>query len=63
MMDEQLKAQFITQYSNDNWPIYKSMVLVYPDVIDAAVFLSGPSEPPEDTALPTKSKLISASNF
>ena len=49
MMDEQLKAPFITQYSKDNWSIYKMMVLAYVDVIDAAEFLSGPLEPPVDT--------------
>ena len=49
MMDEQLKAPFITQYSKDNWPIYKTMVLAYADVIDAAEFLLGPAEPPEDS--------------
>ena len=49
MMDEQLKAPFISQYSKDNWSIYKTMVLAYADVIDAAEFLSGPAEPPEDT--------------
>jgi hypothetical protein len=38
------------QYSKDNWPIYKSIVLAYADVIDAAELLSGPAEPPEDTA-------------
>ena len=48
-MDEQLKAPFISQYSKDNWSIYKTMVLAYADVIDAAEFLSGPAEPPEDT--------------
>jgi hypothetical protein len=44
MMDEQLKAPFITQYSKDNWPIYKTMILAYDDVIDAAEFLLGPAE-------------------
>ena len=43
MMDEQLKAPFIRQYSKDNWSIYKTMVL-------AAEFLLGHAEPPEDTA-------------
>ena len=42
MMDEQLKAPFISQYSKDNWSIYKTMVLAYADVIDAAEFLLGP---------------------
>ena len=50
MMDEQLKAPFITQYSKENWSIYRTMVLAYVDVIDAAEFLLGPAEPPEDTA-------------
>jgi hypothetical protein len=57
MMDERLKAAFITEYSRDNWPIYKTMVLAYADVIDAAEFLLGPAEPPEDTAAkPTRNK-------
>ena len=49
MMDEQLKTPFITQYSKDNWSIYKTMVLAYADVIDAAEFLLSHAEPPEDT--------------
>jgi len=49
MMDEQLKAPFITQYSKDNWSICKTMVLAYAVVIDAAEFLLGPAGPPEDT--------------
>jgi hypothetical protein len=51
MMDEQVKAPFITQYSKDNWSIYKTMVLAYADVIDAAEFLLSHAEPPEDTAV------------
>jgi hypothetical protein len=50
MMDEQLKASFITQYSEDIWSICKTMILAYTDVIDAAEFLSGPAKPTEDTA-------------
>ena len=49
-MDEQLKTPFITQYSKDNWSIYKTMVLAYADVIDATEFLLSHAEPPEDTA-------------
>ena len=66
MMDEQLKAPFITQYSKDNWPIYKTMVRAYADMIDAAKFFLGPAGPPEDTAAKVtwnKKKLISASNY
>jgi len=50
MMDKQLKSPFITQYWKDNWSIYKTMILAYSDVIDAAEFLLSHPEPPEDTA-------------
>ena len=50
-MDEQVKAPFITQYSKDNWSIYKTMVLAYADVIDVAEFLLSHAEPPEDTTV------------
>jgi hypothetical protein len=46
MMDQQLKAPFITQYSKVNW---STMVLAYADVIDVAEFLLGPAGPPDDT--------------
>jgi hypothetical protein len=52
MMDEQLKAPFITQYSKDNWPIYKTMVFAYADVK-----ILRPKQPG------TTRKLISASNY
>jgi hypothetical protein len=42
------------------------LVLAYADVIDAAEFLLGPAEPPEDTAAKqpgTKRKLTFASNY
>ena len=47
---EDQKAPYITQYSKDNRPIYKTMVQAYTDVIDAAEFLTGPASPPEDAA-------------
>ena len=47
---EDQKAPYITQYSKDNWPIYKTMVQAYADVIDAAEFLTGLASPPEDAA-------------
>jgi hypothetical protein len=59
MIDEQLKAPLITQYSKDNWSIHKTVFLAYADMIDAAELFSGPAESPEDS----KFKLISASNF
>jgi hypothetical protein len=66
MMEEQLKAPFIKQYSKDSWPICKTMVLAFADVIDAAEFLSGPANHqkilrPKQPG--TKRKFISASNF
>ena len=47
---EDQKASYITQYSKDNWPIYKTMVQAYADVIEAAEFLTGLASPPEDAA-------------
>ena len=37
---EDQKAPYITQYSKDNWPIYKTMVQAYADAIDAAKSLT-----------------------
>jgi hypothetical protein len=41
-------SSYITQYSKDNWLIFKSTVQAYADVKDAAEFLTGSAEPPED---------------
>jgi len=60
MMDEQLKTPFITQYSKDNWSIYKTMVLAYTDVIDA---MRNHQKIQRSKQFGTKRELISASNY